>query len=377
MFGEKRVMDSGWADRAQQQIKDRNAWAYNKMLNAAKDSYANQSASNDAYWDNEQNPILRAIGKADTKLMNLLSGQGSEKSFLKQQGFTPEIQEAGAAGNINASDLGNYLSGVSRANTQAMNTGTGAVAGLNNIPVVGGILNYLTAPVAQLAGAGRDLQTGVQGDWNRWNQRDHVSDAAALGKVGLEALTAGMGTPAALGSKVGFGMATGAADNALDTIREQGSQMNAGDVLKSAGIGAAFGGAFPLVGNALSNVATRGAENAVNKALASSGFGAGVDPSQFTKAAINSLGEGQYRELLNAAQQGVGNKLANFATGSKLAGANALNGLRNMPLSRKALLAGGIGGGAIGLSNLLGNRNQQQLSDEDLAALYNYYGLGE
>ena len=73
----------------------------------------------------------------------------------------------------------------------------------------------------------------------------------------------------------------------------------------------------------------------------------------------------------------MGNKLANFATGSKLAGANALNSLKSMPLSRKALLAGGIGGGAIGLSNLLGNRNQQQLSDEDLAALYNYYGLGE
>ena len=380
MFGEKRVMDSGWADRAQQQIKDRNAWAYNKMLNAAKDSYANQSASNDSWWDeNEKNPILRAIGKADTKLMNLLSGQGSEKSFLKQQGFTPEIQEAGAAGNISASDLGDYLSGVSRANTKAMNTGTGAVAGLNNIPIVGPMLNYMVAPAAQLAGAGRDLQTGVQGDWNRWNQRDHVSDAAAAAKIGLEALTAGMGLDKLpLGKQIIGGAVTGAADNALDTIREQGSQMNAGDVLKSAAFGGGMGAAFPIVGNVLNNITTRGAENAVNKALASSGFGAGVNPNQFTNAAINALGEGQYRELLNAAQQGMGNRLASFATGSKLAGANALNGLRSMPLSRKALLAGGIGGGAIGLSNLLKGRNQQsQLSDEDLAALYNYYGLGE
>lgn len=348
MFGEKRVMDSGWADRAQQDIKDRNAWSYNKMLNAAKDSYANQSASNDAYWDNEKNPILRAIGKADTKLMNLLSGQGSEKSFLKQQGFTPEIQDAGAAGNISASDLGDYLSSVSSANTQAMNTGTGAVAGLNNIPVVGGILNYLTAPVAQLAGAGRDLQTGVQGDWNRWNQRDHVSDAAALGKVGLEALTAGMGTPATVGAKVGFGMATGAADNALDTVREQGSNLNAGDLLQSAGIGAAFGGAIPLAGAGLkkagSNLAARGA-NVLNNA--------GVDPSKVAKST----------------QVGIG--LRNLGT-------SGVNRFRNLTTPQKALMLGGAGAGTIGIANLLNRNNQQsQLSDEDLAALYNYYGVGE
>ena len=402
MFGEKRAMESDWAERAQQQINDRNAWAYNKMLNAAKDSYANQSASNDAWWDeNEKNPILRAIGKADTKLMNLLSGQGTEKSFLKQHGFTPEIQEAGEAGNINASDLGNYLHNVEVNNTNEMDKGTGAVAGLNNIPIVGPMLNYMVAPAAQLAGAGRDLQSGINSmnnpvlstlfnsqvagfgandnvGWDRWNRRDHVSDAAAAAKIGLEALTAGMGLDKLpIGKQIIGGAVTGAADNALDTVREQGNATNMGDVLKSAAFGGGMGAAFPIVGNVLNNVTTRGAENAVNKALASSGFGAGVDPSQFTKAAINSLGEGQYRELLNAAQQGVGNKLANFATGSKLASANALSNLKRMPLSRKALLAGGIGGGAIGLTNLLRNRNQQQLSDEDLAALYNYYGLGE
>ena len=405
MFGERRVMDSGWADRAQQQIKDRNAWSYNKMLNAAKDSYANQSASNDAWWDeNEKNPIVRAIGKADTKLMNLLSGQGTEKSFLKQHGFTPEIQEAGAAGNISASDLGNYLHNVEVNNTNEMDKGTGAVAGLNNIPVVGPILNYMVAPAAQLAGAGRDLQAGFQSvdnpvlsklltasspvfgisandnvGWDRWNRRDHVSDAAAAAKIGLEAITAGMGmNELPLGKQVIGGAVTGAADNALDTVREQGNATNMGDVLKSAAFGGGIGAAFPIVGNAFNNITTRGAENAVTNALQNSGFGRGMSQQQFTNAAINTLGEGQYRELLNAAQQGMGNKLANFATGSKLAGASALDKLRSMPLSRKALLAGGIGGGAIGLNNLLKSRNQQsQLSDEDLAALYNYYGLGE
>ena len=400
MFGEKRVMDSGWADRAQQQIKDRNAWAYNKMLNAAKDSYANQSASNDAWWDeNEKNPIMRAIGKADTKLMNLLSGQGTEKSFLKQHGFTPEIQEAGAAGNISASDLGNYLHNVEVNNTNEMDKGTGAVAGLNNIPIVGPMLNYMVAPAAQLAGAGRDLQSGINSmnnpvlstlfnsqvggfgandnvGWDRWNRRDHVSDAAAAAKIGLEALTAGMGlNELPIGKQVIGGAITGAADNALDTVREQGNETNMGDVLKSAAFGGGIGAAFPIVGNALNNITTRGAENAVTNALQNSGFGRGMNQQQFTTAAINTLGEQQYRDLLELASK---NKLANFATGSKLIGQNALDKFKGLSRGKKALMLGGVGGGAIGLSNLLKGRNQQtQLSDEDLAALYNYYGLGE
>ena len=400
MFGERRAMDSGWADRAQQDIKDRNAWSYNKMLNAAKDSYANQSASNDAWWDeNEKNPIMRAIGKADTKLMNLLSGQGTEKSFLKQHGFTPEIQEAGAAGNINASDLGNYLHNVEVNNTNEMDKGTGATAGLNNIPIVGPILNYMVAPAAQLAGAGRDLQSGINSmnnpvlstlfnsqvagfgandnvGWDRWNRRDHVSDAAAAAKIGLEALTAGMGLDKLpIGKQIIGGAVTGAADNALDTVREQGNATNMGDVLKSAAFGGGIGAVFPIVGNVLNNVTTRGVENAVTNALQNSGFGRGMNQQQFTAAAINTLGEQQYRDLLELASK---NKLANFATGSKLIGQNALNKFRGLSKGQKALMVGGIGGGAIGLNNLLKGRNQQsQLSDEDLAALYNYYGLGE
>ena len=349
MFGEKRTLDSGWLERAQQDIKDSNAWSYNKMLEAAKKSYSRQGASNDSWWDeNEQNPILRAIGKADTKLINWFSGQGDEKSFLERHGFTPEIQEAGAAGNINSSDLANYLGNIERQNTKEMDTGVGAVAGLNNIPVAGSILNYLTAPVAQLAGAGRDLQTGTQGDWSRWNQRDHVSDAAALGKVALEALTAGFGAPEALGAKLKFGMATGAADNALDTIREQGSNVNAGDLLRSAGVGAAFGGAIPLAGAGLkkagSNLAARGA-NVLNNA--------GVDPTSVAKSTQIGLG------------------LRNL-------GASGVNRFRNLTTPQKALMLGGAGAGTIGIANLLNRNNQQpQLSEEDLAALYNYYGVGE
>lgn len=324
MFGEKRTLDSGWLERAQNGIADRNKSAYQNALNQAKSDYAN------ADW-----------------LTKLTSGI-TENNYLKRHGFNDELQQAASTGQLSSSDLHNYLSGVERNLTDDMERGTGAVSALNNIPVVGGILNYLTAPVAQLAGAGRALQAGVQGDWNRWNQRDHVSDAAALGKVGLEALTAGIGTPAALGSKVGFGMATGAADNALDTIREQGGNVNAGDLLKSAGVGAAFGGAIPLAGAGLkkagSNLATRGA-NVLNNA--------GIDPSSVAKSTQVGLG------------------LRNL-------GASGVNRFRNLTTPQKALMLGGAGSGTIGIANLLNRNNQQpQLSDEDLAALYNYYGVGE
>lgn len=324
MFGEKRTLDSGWLERAQNDITDRNKSAYQSALNQAKSNYAN------ADW-----------------LTKLTSGV-TESNYLKRHGFNDELQQAASTGQLSGSDLYDYLGGVERNLTADMEKGTGAVSALNNIPVVGGILNYLTAPVAQLAGAGRALQAGTQGDWNRWNQRDHVSDAAALGKVALEALTAGFGAPEALGAKLKFGMATGAADNALDTIREQGSNVNAGDLLRSAGVGAAFGGAIPLAGAGLkkagSNLAARGA-NVLNNA--------GVDPASVAKSTQVGLG------------------LRNL-------GASGVNRFRNLTTPQKALMLGGAGAGTIGIANLLNRNNQQpQLSEEDLAALYNYYGVGE
>lgn len=324
MFGEKRTLDSGWLERAQNDIADRNKSAYQSALNQAKSNYAN------ADW-----------------LTKLTSGV-TEDNYLKRHGFNDELQQAASTGQLSGSDLHNYLGGVERNLTADMEKGTGAVSALNNVPVVGGILNYLVAPVAQLAGAGRALQAGTQGDWSRWNQRDHVSDAAALGKVGLEALTAGFGAPEALGAKLKFGMATGAADNALDTIREQGSNVNAGDLLKEAGIGAAFGGAIPLVGAGLkkagSSLAARGANVLSN---------AGVDPASVAESTQIGLG------------------LRNL-------GASGVNRFRNLTKPQKALMLGGAGAGTIGIANLLNRNNQQpQLSEEDLAALYNYYGVGE
>jgi hypothetical protein len=59
--------------------------------------------------------------------------------------------------------------------------------------------------------------------------------------------------------------------------------------------------------------------------------------------------------------------MTNFATGA----------LPNSRLGKMAAIGGGTALGGYGLSKMLGGSgNNQQLSDEDLAALYNYYGGG-
>lgn len=234
-FGDKRVMDEGWALRAQQEIQDNNRKTYQDALNRAKQDYAN------ADW-----------------LTKLTSGL-TEGNYLKRHGFTDEMNEYGNQGLIGANDFLDYKSNLERQLTSEMEKGTGAVDFLNDVPVIGGILNYLTAPVAQLAGAARTIGT------DNWNKRDHFSDAAALGQVGLAALTAGFGAPASLGAKMGFGAATGAVENALDTIRQYGENTNGGDLLGSAAIGGAFGAGIPLAGAGLGKITQRGTQAIANK----------------------------------------------------------------------------------------------------------------
>lgn len=311
-FGEKRVMDEGWALRAQQEIQDRNRKTYQDALNRAKQDYAN------ADW-----------------LTKLTSGL-TEGNYLKRHGFTDEMNEYGNQGLIGTNDFWDYKSNLERQLTADMEKGTGAVDFLNEIPVIGGVLNYLTSPIAQLAGAARTIGT------DRWDKRDHISDAAALGQVGLAALTAGFGAPASLGAKMGFGAATGAAENALDTIRQYGENTNDGDLLGSAAIGGAFGAGIPLAGAGLGKITQRGTQAIANK----------VAPTLGDDAA-----------LAFAKQAGKGTQ---FGAGLRDLGGSAINRFNNMSKLGKAATVGGVAAGGFGLKNLLGGNNDTYGN--------NYYG---
>lgn len=317
-FGEKRVMDDGWLLRAQQEVEDNNRKTYQDALNRAKQDYAN------ADW-----------------LTKLTSGL-TEGNYLKRHGFTDEMNELGNAGQIGTNDFWDYKSGIERQLTADMEKGTGAVDFLNDIPVIGGILNYLTSPIAQLAGGARALEAGVNGDWTRWNNRDHVSDAAALGQVGLAALTAGMGAPASLGAKMGFGAATGAAENALDTVRQYGEKTDGGDLLSSAAIGGAFGAGIPLAGAGINKIAQRGVNSIANKVAPALGDDAAL-------AFANQAGKG-----------------TQIGAGLRDLGGSAINRFNNMSKLGKAATVGGLAAGGFGLKNLLSGNNDSYGN--------NYYG---
>ena len=248
----------------------------------------------------------------------------------------------------------------------------------------GGLLGALINPLTQTAKAGVDLASGVGGSiggdehaWDAWNKRDHWSDLGALANTALTFTGLGnLARTAPLASKIAAGAAMGGAQNAAFNLWQNGSDAQIGDVLGDAAFGAAIGGAIPVAGNAIGNIAQRGAVKNVNNALRKSGFGSNLGDAGMYAAGQNVLGD-QYQALLKQSNSGICNKLTNFATGA----------LPNSRLGKMAAIGGGTALGGYGLSKLFGGNNTQQmindiklggeyLSDEDLAALYNYYGIG-
>lgn len=241
-----------------------------------------------------------------------------------------------------------------------------------------GLIGSLINPVGQVASLGGDLAYGIgTGDWTNASKRDYVSDLGALGNVALTFTGAGnLARTAPLASKVAAGAAMGGAQNALFNMWQNGYDTDLSSLGGDALFGAAIGGAIPIAGNAIGNIAQRGAVKNVNNALRKAGFGGNLGDAGMYAAGQNVLGD-QYQALLSQANSGIRNKLTNFATGA----------LPNSRLGKMAAIGGGTALGGYGLSKLFGGNNTQQmindiklggeyLSDEDLAALYNYYGIG-
>ena len=231
-----------------------------------------------------------------------------------------------------------------------------------------GIIGSLINPVGQVASLGGDLAYGIgTGDWSNASKRDYVSDLGALANTALTFSGAGnLARTAPLASKIAAGAAMGGAQNAAFNLWQNGYDTQLGDVLGDTAFGAAIGGAIPIAGNAIGNITQRGAVKNVNNALRKAGFGGNLSDAGMYAAGQNVLGD-QYQALLSQANNGVRNKLTNFATGA----------LPNSRLGKMAAIGGGTALGGYGLSKMLGGSgNDQQLSDEELAALYNYYGGG-
>lgn len=214
----------------------------------------------------------------------------------------------------------------------------------------GGILGALINPITQTAKAGVDLASGIGGNWEDWNKRDHLSDLGALGTTALTLSGVGnLASGASLGAKMGIGALNGALGNAAYNLYENGQNTNAGNLLGDAAFGAAFGAALPAAGNALGKITNRGAQRIVDTGMRNAGV---------------NLSDDLYNAAVNQAKSGLRGKATSFGAGL----------IPNTRLGKIATIGGGTALGGFGLSNLLNSGNQSDTSNAD--ALYNYYMTG-
>lgn len=327
---------------------------YNAYKNALEDAKAND---NDNFWS--------GIG-------DFFVGKSAER---QKADLADEYLKAFSS-NPFAFDSGSYNNAAGGIKTDAdLDRGTF---------INGGLLGALINPITQTFKAGADLAGGIGGSiggdehaWDAWNERDHLSDLGALASSALTFTGVGnLARGASLGAKVGAGALVNGLQSGAYNLYENGQNTDLGNLAGDMAFGAAIGGAIPVAGNAIGNIARRGAAKSVNKALRNAGFGSNLSNASMYAAGQNVLGD-QYQALLSQANSGIRNKLTNFATGA----------LPNSRLGKAAAIGGGTALGGFGLSKLFGGNNTQQivndiklggeyLPDEDLAALYNYYGIG-
>jgi hypothetical protein len=263
MFGDKRVIDEGAFERAQQGISDRNKTAYQNYVNNINQSYDD----------------LGFLGKLATGV----SGGGWGKSnYLKNYGITDEIDALGKAGNINTTGMNSlYDAGnaYSQQRLKQLNQGQGLFSG---IPLVGSIID----PFAQLTSGAKDL---VESGTSKWDKGDRslVSDIGAGIEAGLTVASLGSLSKAKAAAKAGTSLAPTTLKSAI---------------AKGAGRGAIYGGIGSL-GNYL-NVA--GDQASVGDAALQTAMGAGIG---------GVLGGG-----LSGAGYGIGKLRSNAVAGNQKVG---------------------------------------------------------
>lgn len=145
-----------------------------------------------------------------------------------------------------------------------------------------GLLGTILNPIGQTASAVKDLATGQYGE----NERDVMSDLGAAGQTALSFLPfagglakagglvgkAGAGVGRAVNSVPGMAL-TGAGFNAGETLRQDGSNTDIGELLGAAGTGAAFGAGIPIAGKLGGKLLRNRGSKVLNRELAQSGVG--------------------------------------------------------------------------------------------------------
>lgn len=374
----------------------------------------------------------KTYGNFGNWLANGVSGGGwTHKGRMEKAGFTDDTDNYGKEGLLSSYDLGNLegqYTGSMRNRANQLDAGKGLFSG---VPVIGGLLS---AP-AQAVSAGKDLFESGTSKWDS-GKRDAVSDIGAIGETALDLATlgTGMGAKTALGT-MGKSAALGAGYGLTGGLNEMGKDTDLGTLAMQTGLGGAIGGGIAGLGYGAGKLWNKYAKTSPSKELAiynggnaqggayqdalNTLKGAGLDttnPETLNKSfkkwvvqnhpdrggstevfqnvsgakklyqdALNGKASATAIQVANAGpvRQSMGQQFRNLAGNipnmrNDLANSKLGNRVSSLLKTKAGKVGAGVGGGLLLASLLKGGGNaQDELTDEELMQLYNYYGGGQ
>ena len=374
----------------------------------------------------------KTYGNFGNWLANGVSGGGwTHKGRMEKAGFTDDTDNYGKEGLLSSYDLGNLegqYTGSMRNRTNQLEASKGLFSG---VPVIGGLLS---AP-AQAVSAGKDLFESGTSKWDS-GKRDAVSDIGAIGETALDLATlgTGMGAKTALGT-IGKSAALGSGYGLTGGLNEMGKDADLGTLAMQTGLGGAIGGGIAGLGYGAGKLWNKYAKTSPSKELAIYNGGnaqggayqdalntlkdAGLDttnPETLNKSfkkwvvqnhpdrggstevfqnvsgakklyqdALNGKASATASQVANTGpvRQSLGQQFSNFAGNipnmrNDLANSKLGNRVSSLLKTKAGKVGAGVGGGLL-LASLLsgGGSAQDELTDEELMQLYNYYGGGQ
>lgn len=374
----------------------------------------------------------KTYGNFGNWLANGVSGGGwTHKGRMEKAGFTDDTDNYGKEGLLSSYDLGNLegqYTGSMRNRTNQLEASKGLFSG---VPVIGGLLS---AP-AQAVSAGKDLFESGTSKWDS-GKRDAVSDIGAIGETALDLATlgTGMGAKTALGT-IGKSAALGSGYGLTGGLNEMGKDADLGTLAMQTGLGGAIGGGIAGLGYGAGKLWNKYAKTSPSKELAIYNGGnaqggayqdalntlkdAGLDttnPETLNKSfkkwvvqnhpdrggstevfqnvsgakklyqdALNGKASATASQVANTGpvRQSLGQQFSNFAGNipnmrNDLANSKLGNRVSSLLKTKAGKVGAGVGGGLLLASLLSGGGNaQDELTDEELMQLYNYYGGGQ
>lgn len=305
--------------------------------------------------------------------------------------------------------------------------------------LVSGAMNPLMQTVSLGTNALSTLNGGEGDRWdgNGWRRnRDMTSDLGAVGETALDLATlgTGMGAKTALGT-IGKGAALGAGYGLTGGLNEMGKDTDLGTLALQTGLGGAIGGGIAGLGYGAGKLWNKYAKTSPSKELAlynggnaqggayqdalNTLKGAGLDttnPETLNKSfkkwvvqnhpdrggstevfqnvsgakklyqdALNGKASATASQVANAGpvRQSMGQQFRNLAGNipnmrNDLANSKLGNRVSSLLKTKAGKVGAGVGGGLLLASLLKGGGNaQDELTDEELMQLYNYYGGGQ